>query len=244
MASWYFIKNGERVGPLGREELDARIADGAVLGDSLVWRAGMASWARACELGELGLPPPIPAPPLPPPLPRSESSEVETDDADVFAAGSAKTEEPAVYGGFWMRLVAKFADRVILYGIAILVERAVVALAFNGITPAPNDWPQIWRLIAIAAPINVTIALAYTLYFMLRHEATPGKLILGLRVVRSDGSRLGAARIVGRFFAEMLSVVTFFTGYVMAAFDEKKRALHDYLCDTRVVKGPRDKDLK
>jgi uncharacterized RDD family membrane protein YckC len=243
MASWYFVRNGERVGPLGREEFDARIAEGAVRGDSLVWRAGMASWARACELGELGLPPPVPPPPLPPPLPPAPERAMNPFGAGVTAmereAPDAK-EAPANYGGFWVRLAAKFFDRVILYGVAMLVERAVVELAFAGVAPEPMDWPQLWRLIAIVAPINILIALAYTVYFMLRHEATPGKLILGLRVVRADGSRLGVGRIVGRFFAEMLSAVIFLTGYVMAAFDERKRTLHDYLCDTRVVKGPRE----
>ena len=253
MASWYFVENGERVGPLGREQLDVRIAEGAVRSETLVWRAGMASWARACELGELGLPPPNSPPPLPPPFhqviecertagPLNESpSAIRTmSAADVDVLGATKTGSE--YGGFWVRFAAKFMDRVILYGVAVLVERAVVALAFAGVAPEPTDWPQIIRLIAIAAPINVLIALAFTVYFMLRHEATPGKLILGLRVVRADGSRLTVGRIVGRFFAEMLSAVIFLTGYVMAAFDEQKRTLHDYLCDTRVVKGPRDRE--
>jgi len=251
MASWYFVENGERVGPLGREELDVRIAESAVRSETLVWRAGMTSWARACELGELGLPPPVPPPPLPPPFPAGLARTLDpmnsspgaghsmsATDLDVLGATKTGSE----YGGFWVRFAAKFMDRVILYGVAILVERAVVALAFSGISPSPTDWPQIIRLIAIAAPINILIALAYTIYFMLRHEATPGKLILGLRVVRADGSRLTVRRIVGRFFAEMLSAVIFLTGYVMAAFDEQKRTLHDYLCDTRVVKGPRDRE--
>jgi uncharacterized RDD family membrane protein YckC len=243
MASWFYVKEGERVGPLGREELDARIAEGAVRGDTLVWRAGMASWARACELGELGVPPPVPPPRLPPPLPVEGGGAEEVFDVGARRAAleaAAGGDAPAVYGGFWIRLAAKFFDRVILYGVAVLVERAVVALAFAGVAPSPTDWPEIWRLIAIAAPINVLIALAYTLYFMSRHEATPGKLIVGLRVVRADGSRLSTGRIAGRFFAEMLSAVIFLAGYVMAAFDERKRTLHDVLCDTRVVKGRRE----
>lgn len=240
MASWFYVENGERVGPLGREEIAARIAEGAVRSETLVWRAGMTSWARACELGELGLLPPVVPPPLPPPLPSAMEREMEMIDVVDAAETMNGTEAPANYGGFWVRLVAKFFDRLILYGVAVLVERAVVALAFEGVVPAANDWPQIGRLIAIVAPINILIALAYTVYFMLRHEATPGKLILGLRVVRADGSRLSAGRIVGRFFAEMLSALILFTGYVMAAFDERKRTLHDFLCDTRVVKGPRE----
>ncbi len=244
MASWFYVKDGERVGPLGREELDARIAEGAVRSETLVWRGGMTSWARACELGELGLPPPVPPPPLPPPLPRASEpfrhAEERGDGFEAVTTAGGATEAPANYGGFWIRLAAKFFDRVILYGIAALVERAVVALAFAGVAPAATDWPQVWRLISIAAPINILIALAYTVYFMRRHEATPGKLVLGLRVVRADGSRLSTGRIVGRFFAEMLSAVIFLAGYVMAAFDERKRTLHDFLCDTRVVKGPRE----
>jgi uncharacterized RDD family membrane protein YckC len=59
-------------------------------------------------------------------------------------------------------------------------------------------------------------------------------------VVRADGGRVGTARVVGRYFAETLSTIIFFAGYVMAAFDDEKRSLHDYLCDTRVVIGERE----
>ena len=38
------------------------------------------------------------------------------------------------------------------------------------------------------------------------------------------------------FFAEMLSGMILGIGYLMAAFDDEKRALHDRICDTRVVR--------
>jgi len=69
-----------------------------------------------------------------------------------------------------------------------------------------------------------------------KFEATPGKLALGLRIVRADGSKLSHGRIIGRFFAEKLSAFVFFIGYLIAAFDDQKRALHDMICDTRVVR--------
>jgi uncharacterized RDD family membrane protein YckC len=143
------------------------------------------------------------------------------------------------FAGFGVRLAAKLIDIGILYAAAVLVERGVAALVFDGVVPAPPDWPGVLRLLAWSAPINTVIALAYSIYFVRAHEATPGKRILGLRLVRADGGRVGAGRLVGRHFAEALSQITFFAGYVMAAFDDEKRALHDYLCDTRVVKGPR-----
>lgn len=243
MASWFYVKEGERVGPLGREELDARIAEGEVGGETLVWRAGMSSWARASELGELGLLPATPPPPLPPPLPAMDVERTWEPPTEEDAAASheeAAVAERPEFAGFWVRLAAKITDRVILYGAATLVQHAVVRWAFGGVMPEATDLPQMWRLIAICAPVNMLIALVYTIYFLRRHEATPGKIILGLRVVRADGSRLGVGRIIARFFAEVLSTLVFFVGYVMAAFDDEKRTLHDYLCDTRVVKGARD----
>jgi len=43
-------------------------------------------------------------------------------------------------------------------------------------------------------------------------------------------------RATGRCFAEILSGMICYIGYLMAAFDEEKRALHDRICNTRVVK--------
>ena len=42
-------------------------------------------------------------------------------------------------------------------------------------------------------------------------------------------------RATGRYFAHFLSSFTLGIGYLIAAFDNEKRALHDHVCDTRVV---------
>ncbi|TAG29213.1 MAG: RDD family protein [Verrucomicrobia bacterium] len=102
-----------------------------------------------------------------------------------------------------------------------------------------ESWEEWLRFATIAAPINTAVAVLFSLFFILREEATPGKRLFGLRVVRADGGRLKAGRVIGRYFAEQLSGLLFLSGYLMAAFDEEKRTLHDYLCKTRVVKGPR-----
>jgi uncharacterized RDD family membrane protein YckC len=44
---------------------------------------------------------------------------------------------------------------------------------------------------------------------------------------------------LGRHFAEMLSGILLGIGYLMIAFDDEKRALHDRICDTRVIKKAR-----
>lgn len=41
---WYFLENGQRVGPLTDEQFDEVVRQGKVLAGSFVWRQGMADW--------------------------------------------------------------------------------------------------------------------------------------------------------------------------------------------------------
>ena len=69
--------------------------------------------------------------------------------------------------------------------------------------------------------------------------ATLGKRALSLRVVKSDGTRLTFGRATGRFFAKAFITglnPRFGIGYIMAGFTDRKRALHDMIADTVVVK--------
>lgn len=239
MSSWYFVKDGQRNGPIGREELAARIADGTVDGDTLVWRAGMDAWVRACLVPDLGVPPLVPPPKLPTETPPTWERVPEQPRA-AAAGAQASAARGLVYGDFWTRFAAKIIDGVILAGIGQGVEWAVTKWVFEGPLPMPPDWAGFLRGMLWLVSINTIIALIYSVYFQLLHEGTPGKRLLGLRVVRADGSRLSGWRAAARYGAEQLSGMTFLVGYVMAAFDDEKRALHDFICDTRVVKGERD----
>jgi uncharacterized RDD family membrane protein YckC len=39
----------------------------------------------------------------------------------------------------------------------------------------------------------------------------------------------------GRYLAFLINGFTLFIGFIMAGFDDQKRALHDRICDTRVI---------
>jgi uncharacterized RDD family membrane protein YckC len=75
----------------------------------------------------------------------------------------------------------------------------------------------------------------YEVYFLSAHGATPGKMAMGLKVIRADGGALPPMLALARHFAEWVSAVIFLIGYMMAGFDQEKRALHDRICDTRVI---------
>ena len=128
-----------------------------------------------------------------------------------------------VYAGFWIRFGAKFID-------GIIVGIAGFLLGFAGTViggPRANSFVTV---------LSWVLSLAYTTYFLGAYSATPGKMACGLKVIRPDGEKISYARACGRFFAEILSYIILFIGYIIAAFDDEKRALHDRICDTRVVK--------
>jgi uncharacterized RDD family membrane protein YckC len=89
----------------------------------------------------------------------------------------------------------------------------------------------------VATALQFIIVISYQTLFVGRFGATPGKMACGLRVVTADGGRVTYARALARYFSTIISAVTLMIGFVMAAFDEEKRALHDRICDTRVVRG-------
>jgi uncharacterized RDD family membrane protein YckC len=64
---------------------------------------------------------------------------------------------------------------------------------------------------------------------------TLGKRARGLKVVRSDGTRLTLARATGRYFAKIPALLILGIGFLMAAFTERKQGLHDMLADTLVI---------
>jgi uncharacterized RDD family membrane protein YckC/type II secretory pathway pseudopilin PulG len=67
-------------------------------------------------------------------------------------------------------------------------------------------------------------------------QATLGKMALGLAVTDAAGRRIGFGRATGRFFAKILSGLPANLGFVVAAFTDRKRALHDYVAGTLVVR--------
>jgi uncharacterized RDD family membrane protein YckC len=67
-------------------------------------------------------------------------------------------------------------------------------------------------------------------------QGTIGKSVMSLRVSDLDGKRISFGHATGRFFAKIVSgMIPFLIGYLMAAFTEKKQALHDLIAGTLVL---------
>ena len=150
--------------------------------------------------------------------------------------------QPVVeYAGFWIRFVAVIIDGIILGVVSIMVNFALFGSMFNFPTPGSNTPPEavltgLLGRIGLSWIVNTVLACSYESFFLGKFGATPGKMALSLRVVRPDGSPISYGRAAGRYFGKLLSSMTLLIGYIIAGFDSQKRALHDMICDTRVIR--------
>ena len=61
-------------------------------------------------------------------------------------------------------------------------------------------------------------------------------MAVGLRVVTDQGEPLSFANATGRYFAKYVSWIILGIGFIMVAFTDKKRGLHDMIAGTLVIK--------
>ncbi len=137
------------------------------------------------------------------------------------------------YAGFWIRFGAKLIDGVVLFMFELML------LTPDPAGPAAGD-PGLLSVLLVTVGfffVRLIFGALYSILLVGRYGATLGKMVCGLKVVNQDGDRISYARASGRFLAEFLSFVTLAFGYLLVAFDGQKRALHDHICATRVVKS-------
>ena len=139
-----------------------------------------------------------------------------------------------VYAGFWLRFAAYLIDTVIM--LLVFVPLGAVL----GVILATSGNQDIELL--VAAPLRVGSILAGWLYGSLLEssswQGTIGKKVVGLRVTDLNGNRISFGKATGRHFGKILSSLICLVGFIMAAFTEKRQALHDQLAGTLVLSGP------
>jgi uncharacterized RDD family membrane protein YckC len=152
----------------------------------------------------------------------------------------AKRPQAMELGSNWRRFVADVVDNLILLVPFFLVMGLAGGLI--GFANAGAGGPTggaMTGFMALQVLAQLVYLVAYVLYNALltgRYGYTLGKKVMGLKVVRADGSAVGYGLAFGRTFAEVLSGMICYLGYIIAFFDAEKRTLHDHICNTRVVK--------
>lgn len=135
---------------------------------------------------------------------------------------------------FWMRAVATLVDAAIVFGLQMILG-GLLALA-GTVTVVGSDGGAA-ETAFIVHFFSYLISFTYYIFFTGYCGQTPGKMVLRIKVVRQDGSPISYGRAAFREVpAKFLSGIIFGIGYLMVIFDDQKRALHDRLSDTYVIK--------
>jgi len=258
---WVFDLKEAPQGPLSWEELQDTLASEGISDRALVWRPGAEHWMSLASLSALPQLSPLPeigsevsTPPVEtcsicghmvPPnftvfvLKRTVCVHCKPLFLQALREGAPLPGAP-MYGTFGQRAAAKLIDQVVIVGAAnALVAQLFLwlteLLGLNGSADSPTlGYVALSGFYLFVLPF--TIPIVYNVFFLARYGATLGKMAFGLRVVTSTGNRVSAWRALGRYFAEMISALVLYIGYLVAAFDEERRTWHDQICDTRVIR--------
>lgn len=163
-----------------------------------------------------------------------------TQQPVAYVAGPASP-----YAGFWIRVVAYILDRIVVsivaapfYFVLVLpsVLRIVRESERNG-EPSPE---VIFSVLGGVSLFLIVFFVGYWLYEALltssSWQGTIGKRVLRLKVTDEAGNRISFGRATGRFFAKILSHFILWIGFIMVAFTDRKRGLHDMLAGTVVMR--------
>ncbi len=249
--NWYYVDQGQQAGPVSDEQLDGMLQGGKIQPETLVWREGMAAWSP-CREARGGAATTGTTASAAEPTPEAVCAEcgklfpidetIRHGNARVCAGckpvflqklqeGAAINTGEMRYAGFGTRFGAKFLDGLILGVPMIIVFIAIGAMS------GTNAESSSFQIFPILVQIGfIFVQMAYQVFFLGKYGATPGKMAFSIKVVTSDGAKFGYGRATGRFFAELLSGMVCYIGYLLVAFDNpQRRALHDHICNTRVI---------
>ena len=129
--------------------------------------------------------------------------------------------------------------------LAALIDSALLTLVVGGLwigvmavaNLLAGRWPAAGFVLApLGALLAGLLPLVYILVSWTRSGATLGKKLCRLRIVREDGGPLGNGPAIVRLLGYMLSSMLFGVGYLMVAFTDRKRGLHDMVASTVVLR--------
>jgi len=166
----------------------------------------------------------------------------------AYAGVPAAVATPRVeYAGFWLRAVAFLVDNVVM-SVAILVVLVPLIfltglgslLSHINFEEEMNDAGVIviigFFFLALVASVLVTW-LYHALMESSEWQATVGKRMFGLVVTDTAGQRVSFARASGRHFGKIITnMLPVFIGYLMAAFTERRQALHDMIAGCVILR--------
>ena len=153
------------------------------------------------------------------------------------------------FAGFWIRFIASFADTVFLalplaiviyflsngnwFDFSLYLQNLQYAMSGNAIK-ALQTQPQMslkWELL-----FEISVLMVTMIFWKKWRGATPGKKFVHIKIVDAQTFQdITNTQAITRSFGYLASTFAFLIGFIMVAFRNDKRALHDILAGTIVI---------
>ncbi|XID75808.1 RDD family protein [Alkanindiges sp. WGS2144] len=136
------------------------------------------------------------------------------------------------YAGFWVRVAASLIDSVLI--LLVTVPLLVLWYGFDVYWQAAQHGDFLGlgeALISWVLPFTATI------WFWLKMQGTPGKMLFSLKVLdEKTGKPLTLSQSLIRYAGYFVSTIVLFLGFIWIAFDTKKQGWHDKMASSVVVR--------
>ncbi len=145
------------------------------------------------------------------------------------------------HAGFISRAIAFILDIVVM-SVAVLAAIALLQALLGFFTlyglvgqRVVQSSPFRDVAVVVMALIGVGVAVGYPVVFWVLLGQTPGKLLMGVRIARTNGQRLTIGRALLRYMGYWLSALPLGLGFFWVLVDNQRQCWHDKLADTYVV---------
>jgi len=139
------------------------------------------------------------------------------------------------YAGFWIRFAAHMIDFVIVMAALGIIETFLMPV-MELLEDTPVGGEIIFQY-TLTDVIEYFLTVVYFIVMTYFTGATLGKKVLKLKVVSvRETEKLSLFQVIYReTVGRYLSDAFLGLGYLTVAFNKEKKAIHDMLCDTRVI---------
>jgi uncharacterized RDD family membrane protein YckC len=137
------------------------------------------------------------------------------------------------YAGFVSRLFAFVLDVIILVVAITLITWLITFV--EGLFSIEAFFGGNVISVIVTALLTFGVYIGYPLFFWTLTGQTPGMMLMGLRVVTTDGHYVSLGRSIRRLIGYVIAALPFFLGFFWILVDDRRQGWHDKIAGTCVV---------
>jgi|SaaInl5LU_22_DNA_1037371.scaffolds.fasta_scaffold04889_4 uncharacterized RDD family membrane protein YckC len=160
------------------------------------------------------------------------------------ASDNPTNAEPNIrYAGFWIRFVASLIDSILIMVIVFPIiefffanKSSVSTSIFDARGFSTYSFESMSTLSGTGQLVYIIVTLLILLLFWTYRSATPGKMLLGIKIVDAKTRQpISKGQGIVRYLGYYVSTLFFCLGFIWAGLDPRKQAWHDKMAGTLVV---------